>query len=371
MSNETVLVRTGGVMKDRYSFVIMALALMVLASTAFALPRFAAMNEQRCDVCHVNPTGCWMRNTYGAQFFAQTELSMHKATPDQMAVFKPTISDNFSIGMDLRTIYIYNKQNSQSTFFEMEGNLYFQAQVQDRFSMTLYKDVYSDFQAFGSASILPYQGYIKAGKFQPSYGWRFADHTSFVRERMLWPATYFDTGLEFGLYPSGVSANVGLFNGSGSMFDENKGKAVAARLELRRHIKFAGLCVGGSLWRNDQAANSISMYGPFYYVNLLRGRLVYLGEIGWLKDRRADSTSMATTQNAAFKVVPGVWIEAQYDFLDPDIHEKTGTLTRYGISLDCFPIAFMEIQPYLRYYDDSYLLHKKYYDLHTEIHFFF
>ena len=79
--------------------------------------------------------------------------------------------------------------------------------------------------------MLPFNGYFRFGEFQPAYGWRFDDHTSFVREKMLWPANSTDTGIEFGIYPHGIAANIGIFNGTNGRLDDDKGKAIASRLE--------------------------------------------------------------------------------------------------------------------------------------------
>lgn len=348
--------------------VTIIVGLVLLCSQAFAFPRFAAQYEQKCALCHVNPTGCGMRNIYGAQNFAQTELPAHKSATS----VKPSFSDVFSIGMDARTLYIYNDNNKQSSFFQMEGNLYLNAQLTNRFNLTLAKGINSEYEVYGVANYLPYQGILKVGKFQPSYGWRFQDHSSFVREAMLWPPTYFDTGIEIGIYPSSISANIGLFNGSSDQvnpFDNDKGKAFSARLEYRKHIAFLGLGLGGSYWRNDTGINTVDEYGPFYYINLLGGRLIHLGEVDWLK-QKSGITAMATTQSLSFRIQQGLYIEGDYDYLDPNIDLKSGAVNRYSFHLDYFPIGFMELEPIIRYYDDG-LISDKYWNLMLQGHFFF
>lgn len=51
---------------------------LVFSSLSFSLPRFTAIAEQKCNLCHVSPTGGGMRNEFGSQFFAQTELAAHQ-----------------------------------------------------------------------------------------------------------------------------------------------------------------------------------------------------------------------------------------------------------------------------------------------------
>ena len=343
------------------------LLMSALSSSSIALPRFAAKVEQKCNLCHVSPTGGGMRNAYGSQYFALTELAVHKTPFEEISKFQPFVSENISLGLDMRTLYFYDEMTKQSTFFQMQGSFYISAQLDDKFSVAFDKGLYGDgFEIYGMGYILPFNGLFRVGKFKPAYGWHFDDHTSFVRERMIWPPGYSDTGIEFGIYPYGISANLGFFNGLNSQFDNGKGKAIAGRVEFRKHISKIGLGGGGSYYLNDSPAGDISMYGPMYYITL--GRLVYMGELDWLDDKTVDRKSFATTHALSYMATQGVWINATYDFHDKNIEVKNGSLTRYGLGLNYFPIGFLEIQPNIRLYDDEA---ETYYQYNTQFHFFF
>ena len=346
---------------------------VLTASVSFGLPRFTAKAEQKCNLCHVSPTGGGMRNAFGSQYFAMTELAVHKTPFDKIEQFQPQISNILSLGTDMRTQYIYDESTDMSTFFEMEGNFYVNAQLDKKFSVTLDKGLYSGFEVYGMGYILPMQGEFRIGKFQPSYGWRFDDHTSFVREKMLWPPNSTDTGLEFGLYPHGISANLGLFNGSGGTFDDGKGKAVSSRIEIRHNIEGVGFGLGGSAYINDRVIGDTKMYGPFYYLNLGSGRIIYLGEVDWLdQQNQADSlVSFATTHKLSYMITQGVWVEGQYDYYDPDIDLKSGDIARYGLAVNYFPYGFLEISPTFRIYDDKLNYNDKYILFNIQMHFFF
>lgn len=350
--------------------VLIVFLMIFSAGLVKGLPGFAAQVEQKCNLCHVDPTGGGMRNSFGSQYFAQTEMAMKKASLEDVTRFKPQISDNISIGMDMRTLYHYDNETKQSTLFQMEGNLYLTAQLDQQFSLTLDKGLYSGFQVFGVGYFLPFHGYAKVGKFQPAYGWRFADHTSFVRERMLWPPSTYDTGVEVGFHPQGISATFGMFNGSSLMLDADKGKAGSARLEFRRNIRGFGFGLGGSYYRNDTPNGAIDMYGPFWYTKF--GRIIYLGELDWL-DNAAGTVSLATTQDLAFIIRQGFWLRAIFDYHDPDVDFKTGALARYGIASQSFPFAFLEITPHLWLYESTDPAGNKdrYVVYDGQIHFFF
>jgi len=363
---------TGRCTIGKKAIMISALGIIVVASTSFGLPRFSAKVEQKCNLCHVSPTGGGMRNSFGSQYFAMTELAAHKTPLDEIEHFQTQVSEILSLGADLRTQYIYDESAEISTFFQMEGNFYASAQLDDRFSATLNKGLYDGFEIFGTGYILPLEGCFRAGKFQPAYGWRFDDHTSFVRERMLWPPNSSDTGLEFGIYPQGVSANVGFFNGTSGTFDNGKGKAISSRLEVRKNIAGVGFGLGGSLYFNDRPNGDANMYGPLYYLNLGSGRVIYLGEIDWLdlKNQATSTTSFATTHKLSCMLSQGIWIEGQYDFYDPDIDIVDGSVARYGIGFNYFPYAFLEISPVFRIYSDK-IFDNDYILFNSQIHFFF
>jgi len=343
---------------------------LVIYTQAAALPRFGAQYEQKCNLCHISPTGGGMRNAYGSQYFAQTELAAHKIPMEEVGKFQPNVSDNILLGMDGRMLYIYDDSLKQSSFFQMEGNLYLDAQVNPKFSVSLFKGLYSGFEIFGTGYYLPFHGYVRGGKFQPSYGWRFEDHTSFVREKMLWPPSAYDTGMEFGLYPQGVSFNVGFFNGASGQLDNDQGKALAARLELRRNFAGIGVGIGGSYWHNDRDDGRVDMYGPIYYLKAINGKVVLIGEIDWLDDKIDSIKALATTQSLTFRIMQGLWLEGQYDFYDPDIDLKNGATSRYTLNLDYFPIGFLELEPSLRYYKDD-LTDADYLMFIQQFHFFF
>ncbi len=346
---------------------------VAVAGAAYALPRFAARAEQKCNLCHISPNGGGMRNSFGGQYFAQTEMAARKVDFEDIGRFDPMVSNSIAIGADIRTLYHHDEDTEQSTFFQMEGNFYLTAQLDERFSATLNRGLYSGFEAYGLAYLLPWEGYIKAGKFQPAYGWYTDDHTTFVREKMLWRPGSYDTGIEIGLLPQNFSASLGIFNGSSGSFDENKSKAMAARAELRRNVSGIGLGLGGSYYYNRRPAARVDMYGPFYY--LKSGALVLTGEIGLLgtDSDHSDGSALAVSQEIAWEIKRGYWIKAQYDFSDPDIDIKSGASVRYGAGLQYFPIGFVEIAPLIRYYDeiDASGNHDGYVVFDGQLHFFF
>ncbi len=360
-------------MKSNHVLAIGVAIALTVSSLSFSLPKFTASSEQKCNLCHVSPSGGGMRNDFGAQFFAMTELPVHKTEFEQIEKFQTRISDIISLGADMRTLFNYDEATDQASFFQMEGNLHVSAQLDDKFSLTMSKGIYDGFEIYGMGYVLPMQGNFRVGKFQPSYGWRFADHTSFVREKMLWSPGATDTGFELGLFPHKFSINVGLYNGTSGTFDNENSKALSSRVSFRHKIAGIGFGIGGSYWINNHDSGDVTMFGPFGYINLLQGKLIYMGEIDWLKDENVigKPTREATTNKLSFKLRQGIWLNAGYDFYDPDIDLVTGRVNRYGIGIEYFPYGFLEIQPNLWYYEDDFASDDKYILFNTQMHFFF
>ena len=82
----------------------------LVTSISFGLPKFTAKAEQKCNLCHVSPTGGGMRNSFGSQFFALTELAVHKSPMDSLLNFQVQISDMISLGADMRTQFYYDER---------------------------------------------------------------------------------------------------------------------------------------------------------------------------------------------------------------------------------------------------------------------
>lgn len=157
---------------------------LVACRPALAVPRYSARYEQGCFLCHVNPTGGGLRALYATQFLVPTEMSMRRYTQEQIADIQPQPSKNLTIGMDFRTIHHTAdlKAVPYDNFLLMQGSVYLAFQVDPRFLAYVERTVSATGEVFGLGYVLPYKGYVKVGRFVPAYGWRFDDHTLFVRQ---------------------------------------------------------------------------------------------------------------------------------------------------------------------------------------------
>jgi hypothetical protein len=174
------------------------LVVFILVNVASAEPQYSAIFGQSCFLCHSNPQGRAMRSLYGSQFFAPTYLTYKPVKFELLQKINPSLSEAVTIGADLRTIFLTSNTQSDTVstglsaplstntggMAQMEGYLYLSLQPTDKLAINWSQGVSSfsgRFEVYGIANVLPFNGYLKAGQFQESFGWNLTDHTSFVR----------------------------------------------------------------------------------------------------------------------------------------------------------------------------------------------
>lgn len=335
----------------RTALLPLAVVLMFLQlPTARALPRYSARVGQKCTLCHTDPSGGGMRSSYASQFLLPTEMTLQAFDMEALEDIDPSLNDRISIGADLRTLYSYSSEpelKAGNNLFQMQADVYLHVQADERLALHLDRGLSGTTEVYGLAFVLPAGGYLKAGRFAPTYGWRFADHKQFVRDYLGFaPPGHTDVGLELGLYPGGgdISLNAAAFNGSrGQLLDGDNRPAFALRGEARRGLGELRLAAGGSLYRDEEAGAGLVrlLGGPFAYLSW--GPVTWLGEWDWERrdlEAGGDVTALATTQELAWQLRPGLDLRATWNLYDPDIDLKTGSHSRVGFGVDILASPF-------------------------------
>jgi len=333
--------------------VLVPVACLGVAGETQALPRFSARYRQNCNLCHEDPTGSGLRSPYASQFLLPHDLAATRFAADSLADTESQLSRSFTLGTDVRTVYAASDhERPEKNFFQMEANLYVSLRADPRFSVYLNRGQSTSYELFGLGYLLPFNGYVKIGRFTPEFGWRFDDHTHFTR-RELWfePPTQIDQGIEIGLYPRRLALTLSALNGDPgkNFFDGNDELAVAARALYRFGLGSAGFGLGGSYWHNTEIAGVRSAGGPLGYLNW--GRLTWVGEadLDRLDPPGAPPavTGLVMTHELGFELARGWSLLATYDYVDPDIDHRTGFRDRYGIGLDVLATPVFGLQAIL------------------------
>lgn len=327
---------------------LLALGLLVAATPALALPRYAARYEQNCALCHVNPAGGGLRTTYATQYLAPTELVLRPYSPEALEKIDPQVSKSILIGADFRTMYHASDDHSEyPNFFNMQGDFYAQYQSDPRFMLYFDKGLSRSTEAWALGYVLPWTGYIKVGRFSPPFGWRFADHTAFVKDKLgLFPPGDSDTGIEFGISPGRLDVQAAILNGAlGSVSDSDK--RVSHVVNVTRQatlgdlggVGTVGVALGAGYWHDQYPGGARSTGGPHGYLKV--GRAIWLGQADWSRiesEAAAPHTEWVTTHEATYEFLRGTYLRATYDFLDPDLDRKTGSRSRLGVGFDFLPV---------------------------------
>lgn len=336
-----------------------------------ALPKFATRQGAKCQSCHINPTGKGMRSSFGSTY-GREELTMstYKEATD-IEEYSPSLNDFFTIGMDYRTLFYYREQNSSSSFFQMQGDLYLDLRLNKKFRIYLDKGLYSGFEVFGLAKVLPLDGYIKLGNFIPSYGLKMDDHNLMIRSGPYFPlnaaiASYpgglgfgqgsEDTGLEFGFNPSIFTVNIGVFNGrKGGLAGTggSKNKAVVIRADANVQTDMVNFNVGGSFYNLPTAGGpgKTQIFGGFGVITF-DNNFTLLGELDYLTTHNVTLAKEVSGSilylEGNYVVVNGIDLKLGYEFYDPNIDLKDGSVTRFTVGAELFPLTGVEVRPLYR-----------------------
>ena len=193
-------------------------------------------------LCHVNPTGGGMRSAYAVKQLIPKEFAISPATPEMLAEIDPRISKHLQHRHRLPPAVPARSENSPLAppqgFFPMQGDLYVLFQLDPKFLLYYDRGFNNTYEAFGLAHVLPWDGYVKAGRFVPPYGWKFDDHTMFVRDAGGFaPPANSDGGVEVGFAPEPFDLQVALVNGNrGSTLDNDRRLATSGNASARFRV---------------------------------------------------------------------------------------------------------------------------------------
>ncbi|MDD8018498.1 MAG: hypothetical protein PHP42_09015 [Bacteroidota bacterium] len=359
----------------RSPFFIIAIGFLAF-QLSDALPKFSTRQGAKCQSCHINPTGKGMRSTFGSTY-GREELPMEtfKEKTD-IDDFSTNLNEIFTIGMDYRTLFFYQPRGSETSFLQMQGDLYLDLRINKKFRIYYDKGLYSGFEVFGLAKVLPLDGYVKIGKFMPAYGIRIDDHNAFIRGGQygggefarVFPAGYpnglrfgersEDTGIELGINPSIFTFSVGVFNGTpgGGLngVTGEKTKAFVARGDMNIQTDFANLVIGGSFYNNPNYSTpgKTQFYGGFGIFTLAKNATL-ISEVDRTTTYNVVSNSevqgLMTFNELDYIILRGVDLKVGYEWYDPDTKIKNGSYSSVTIGAELFPFTGVEVRPQYRF----------------------
>ncbi|OGC88980.1 MAG: hypothetical protein A2142_03560 [candidate division Zixibacteria bacterium RBG_16_48_11] len=323
-----------------------------------ALYFFAAKEGTRCSTCHLNPTGGMLRTQVGLDY-AQNDHSFQEAD-----TARPLLSffmgENLQAGSDVRLLYNYRDTTdfsdptaqNQSTFLTMQGALYLSANLGEHLTLFYNNDFgYGGFgqnrELWGLFKKLPYNAYVKVGRFKIPYGMKLDDHTSFVKDRLGFGTQSREDGVEIGLTPATFFAHLSVTNGEENLpIDYNTYKAVTATSGfIIRHFS-----LGASFYYNRTSFSSLEKKRAGAFGSISCGNLVLLGEVdyGWQDSlpgaSEPEAEVLAAFAEAGFRPHPKVWLKSKFDYYDPQRGMQDDDLQRITLEGDLYILKFSELR---------------------------
>lgn len=328
---------------------------LCLGGSAWALPRYSVQYAQSCHLCHVSPGGGGMRTAYGAQFFTGTEMAARGLAQDQLEQLSPVLGERLEIGLDFRGLVYQEAQSGDpktslgkheaGSFFLMQGDVYLAFKLHDKARVVLEKALRGEGEGYALLDdLLPGHGNLKAGRFLPNHGWRWADHETAARRALGFAAGQADTGVELEFHPDQYSLSVAVTNDATGLQDGNRGKALTARALWQREVLGGPVALGVGGRVSDRApAPSRTLAGVFW--GLTRGPLTWTAQVDRFEE--AEVAGLAFSQEWAWKLRAGLDLLLVHDFHDPDLELESGMDQRLRLGLEWVPVPGVALAPAL------------------------
>lgn len=366
--------------------------LLVQPPPLSAEPYIAVREGFRCSACHVNMTGGGKRTdlvaTHARDILHYPNFFGKFSNPPEF--FTGEINKYLALGADLRAsntaIFQDGKPDPDGTFRgQVSNDEVFRGRLEeDKLDVTEalgyldvrlipdYLTVYVDqrFQpttdnreAFGLLrGVLPWNGYVKAGRMFLPYGLQLQDDTAFIRGGNNGSVT---TGFSFNVQQAAfeVGFEPGPFTviaavSDGSSNDRDVQITTTESVLLTDVPVVRTVLLGNSFSRvgppatGDHGSNQTVVFGFFAASNL--GRLTYLGEADFRDDRSPDTNNHWVGRFIAYGEGDYLFFDwlnlkvaVDYSDSDGNIHDVNDSENRVSIGLEPFLNRFL--QPRLFY----------------------
>jgi hypothetical protein len=328
------------------------LAGMMAVHPARSEPYLAVQEGYKCNVCHVNPTGGGLRNSFG-NVYSKSLLPSQAAAgvPD---AWTGRLIDAVRVGGDLRAAWSRSsvpKTASQQQFaleqFRVYGDV---AVIPDRLGLYVDEQVAPN-SAQNMEAYVRYGNsndglYFKGGQFYLPFGWRIQDQTAFAREVTSISMTTPEQGVEMGYEHAAWSMQLDLTNVPASGPESKAGHQVTGQAIFVQPM----WRIGGAVSLTQSDAGNRRVGGLF--AGLRTGPLAWLGEIDFVRDEGfAGGRSLAAgLLEADWRIRKGHNLKLTAESHDPDRAVRQNQQARYSIVYEFTPVAFLQLRAGYRRY---------------------
>ena len=342
------------------------------APPAFAEPTFLSKQYPRCTACHYSPSGGGLLTAYGRSL-SREEISTfgRRGADEATGAEAPAGEEGFlfgtlggesplQLGLDFRPshlgIDVPSRMIPDRNFLM---NLDLQAAWRKE-RLTVYGTV-GRRPVHGGGELVSYEHWValqatdglsvRAGRFLPAYGVRFADHTSFTRERLDLAQDDQVYGIELGVSTDRLLLQVSAGPGRAeSLLDDDGRRAFASSGRLQIDLGPRAVLVGSVLYRGESAVAPPSTdtgvsfgYAPATWLTTWTHADVRFQEL------RTSARSYIVANQTSVEAFRGFWLRVspQVRWTDGD---PRGEVRRMVYGLDFYPRTHWHVN--LSYYRD-------------------
>lgn len=312
--------------------------LAIAAGPALAEPYFAVREGMRCSACHSNMNGGGKRTdlvaTHAKEILRYPSFLGRFSNPQEF--FSGEINQYVGVGADLRASAAFIFQDLGANG-QVDNDKVFRGRLEDtRLSMTQaslygevrlipeYVSVYVDQriqpttdnrEAFGLVKgVLPWNGYLKAGRMYLPYGLQLQDDEAFIRGGRTSGSSSASTGFSFNLQEAGgaIGFEPGPFTFMLAVTDGTGGdrdvRVTGTAYALFDEVPLVRtVLVGSSFSRIGPPSSHTTVFGFFAGTNI--ERLTLLGEVDFREDKNPNTLGSSVGQFLSY-------VEADYLFFD-------------------------------------------------------
>lgn len=328
--------------------------MLILVGSAFAVPRFALMEDVSCGSCHSYQGGGGARNSYGQEYVSESLVLKDIKLP----WVREESEFPLYFGADMRYQAV---SADELKHFPMQFTLYSGAELGGLISHVEVSRILEEFRVTGGIRYegLPMDAWVFLGKELPAPGWRLDDHTTFIRGGNLTYLGLSYEGMPYTPYiEAPLQAEVGFISPFGMEVSISSGTPILDPNALNS-ASFLMMKLDQSLYLGSLLAKAgtaylvegeISSLTAFYGVGV--DRFVYLGEYVEMHNWPvSEMVSVASMNQFSYRLTSGVDMLFRYEFFDPDRKLSNGAITRLTGGVEFFPIPGIEVK--LSYRQDS------------------
>lgn len=344
-------------MRTFFVTVLVVCVFLGVVGAASAEPMFFSKGETRCTSCHYSPTGGGLLTPYG-RLQSRQELSTTDGDREQFmsGAFGDALGP-FDLGIDARPTHLHVSfpGGTSNRFLLMNADVL--ATVQGG-GWTLYGqvgrrpevsggDIYS-YEYWGGRQLTG-EWAVRAGRFLPAYGIRFADHTSFNRVTL-----GFDKYDQvFGAEVSHTTQNrlIQVSAGPGraeSVLNEPGKNPFTTTARVQFDLNRRNVLVGSAIVRTESARDVRNGAAGVAYGFAPSPRVTVWTEIDARFRDETDGESLVFVNETSFEALRGIWLK-----FSPQVRTEAGTVPgfiRYKLEANILPRTHWNVD--VAYYRD-------------------